>query len=292
MTNILRYVGATGLVLLIAACGETSPHGPPQPKPPPPIDVSPIKMRQSFETLRTDIKKYRPHIDFLAAADEKLAAKFSSCVFGKNAKDCRNSLYYFNLNAEPKNTLPVIRIVHYYPNGQAKKPSCTGTVIAPTKILTAAHCVSYVSNSNHLFSYGKNYVGIQSSDDRLHNIEKITLHPKYRARGPQHDVAVVTLEEPIDIKPFPLSKTPPKIGEYVTRIGRNRGYNIDAVCQLSKLSSYNDFLCTSGGGDSGGPYLGIKKDTPNVYGMHTHSGGRGPTWKTIHDFYDTHMDIK
>ena len=75
---------------------------------------------------------------------------------------------------------------------------CSGTVIAPTKILTAAHCVIDDVDEARIEVGGKTIKSIRlaAHPDAEVDDEEIT--------SPDRDVAVITLEEPTDISPLPI----------------------------------------------------------------------------------------
>jgi secreted trypsin-like serine protease len=76
---------------------------------------------------------------------------------------------------------------------------CTGSVIAPTKVLTAAHCtgppaqMSVIANRTSLFA----------SDGEVRGVSGIALHPGYD--GAFNDLAVLTLSSPTTAPPIALA---------------------------------------------------------------------------------------
>lgn len=133
---------------------------------------------------------------------------------------------------------------------------CTGTVIAPTKVLTAKHCVS--QGSNQVVVANKTFF-----------VTEATLHPKA-------DLAVITLNRPAGVTPAPISGTHLRAGDRgiatgwggddrrLNPLSRAEQADVRVVRRVTNLPS-DDRRATliettvTGGraqpGDSGGPLL-------------------------------------
>ncbi|XP_072754586.1 chymotrypsin-1-like [Anoplolepis gracilipes] len=78
---------------------------------------------------------------------------------------------------------------------------CGGSIIAPTKILTAAHCLRNVTPSNLRILTGT----IDSTRGQFHAVQSIRVHPNYMHGASyawQNDVAVITLQSPIQYNQY------------------------------------------------------------------------------------------
>ncbi|WP_329413626.1 trypsin-like serine protease [Streptomyces sp. NBC_00704] len=84
---------------------------------------------------------------------------------------------------------------------------CGGTVVSPTKIVTAAHCVKGYDWFNH----GTIITGTSqlATDTDLHggtrsSVRRQWNHWSYNASTIDNDIAVLTLDEPVSAKPLPM----------------------------------------------------------------------------------------
>ena len=82
---------------------------------------------------------------------------------------------------------------------------CSGTLIAPNAVLTAAHCVGGVGET---FEVG----------GRTYQVQQTVVHPDYQSRD--IDLAVMILsEDVVGVTPSEINRTDPQIGQMLTLVG-------------------------------------------------------------------------
>lgn len=141
---------------------------------------------------------------------------------------------------------------------------CTGTLIAPKTVLTAAHCIyAYGQNAPYYVTFGT----YSAQPTRAVQVVSQTRHPSYNQSA--WDFGLLRLASPVlDVTPFPMNETPitqSMIGRSIRHVGfgltsaggQVSGTKREVTYPLREVRNYTIESGASGKqtcqGDSGGP---------------------------------------
>ena len=146
---------------------------------------------------------------------------------------------------------------------------CTGALIAPNLVLTAAHCLYNPHNGVRIpISELEFLAGWRNGRaEAYRRVRRVASHPDYTFEGPEDlitrvavDVAILELDQPIrnsNIKPFTTAKHPERgdevhIVSYAT--GRDNAPSLEEVCEvLERQRGVLVLTCDVDFGASGSP---------------------------------------
>jgi len=192
---------------------------------------------------------------------------------------------------------PAVAALIVRAGANAGQPHCTATLIAPNRLLTAAHCI----NDSNTYEV---HFGDRFDSGRAHLVSGIRRHP-----SASHDLAIVTLARGVVIPPVPIGRaalSPSAVGQTVRIVGFGRngqpsGIGVKRFASTT-ISAVNDrFIRVGSGsgpqkcnGDSGGPTLMVENGIEVIVGVSSFgSGCQGGSWDSRVDidldFIDQHL---
>jgi hypothetical protein len=203
----------------------------------------------------------------------------------------------------PAVPLPIVNgtLTSEYPSVGIVNDGCTGTLVAPRHVLTAAHCTEGLPNTR-----GK----IQLGDATVGSVELIE-HPQYNSFSLANDIAIMVLAREVpDITPSNILRARPVVGEMLTLVGYGDGgttYNplhdfptkrigytpLESITSNQiRWTFHGDGESNTAPGDSGGPSF-VERDGELLVAGIT-SGGDGDPWNRngqIDESWNTRVDV-
>lgn len=179
-----------------------------------------------------------------------------------------------NLTSKDKESHSVVAIYNFFGS------LCTGTVIAPNYVLTAAHCVSNTDINYYSLRFGTNIFNYSEGAFQTREVEKIVSHESYSPTRGGYDIALIkfkgtlpqgTILANLPLADFPYDLTsilvvgygmPSAFPEPIPFNGTGilRSVRMSANKRLQYIVASKNSTSGTSYGDSGGPAFTITAD--------------------------------
>lgn len=171
--------------------------------------------------------------------------------------------------------------------GADKGVLCTATVVSPTVLLTAAHCVAPATagEGNEYVMLTSHTLVDQANPSPKFKVKEVHWDPQFNAQNLQggHDIAVAILEEPTTLAPVKFNRNPLSglssarlVGYGLNNGQAQTGAGIKRTAEVPVASVDDKFVVTGSwfgttmcSGDSGGPVLANINGEDTVVGVNS-----------------------
>lgn len=191
---------------------------------------------------------------------------------------------------------PAVVMLVSIPADQSTFETCTATLVAPTVLLTAAHCVDPSTHGGFTFGVflgpdASAYPTAASLAPQLAAVSAMHVHPDYDRAAPFHaDLGVAILAAPLAVTPVPFLRAAPA-AELVGKPARIVGYGQTSYGDLNEIKHEATTVLASIGaddtvvvgdgvkrscvGDSGGPALVTLGGVETIVGIDSYTELKG-----------------
>ncbi len=191
---------------------------------------------------------------------------------------------------------PAVVLLVSYPADQSTLDTCSAALIAPTVLVTAAHCVDGNTHKGHTFGVftgpdASAYSTVAKLIPQLVSVKSVHVPISYNPDPPfRADIAVVVLDKALDVMPLPINRAvlqPSIVGTAARIVGYGQvtpgTYNVkknEATTVVGAIGPEDtvivgDSVRRSCVGDSGGPALVMIDGVETIIGVDSYTETSG-----------------
>jgi secreted trypsin-like serine protease len=209
---------------------------------------------------------------------------------------------------------PAVVLLISYPSDHSYYDSCTASLIAPTVLLTAGHCVDAADHGGNTFGIfpgpdASAYTTLNSLIPHLVAVQEVHAHPSYDPNSPfTADIGVAILAQPLAIPILPIFRDAPAqnlVGQPARIVGygqavygqfsatKRSATTVLAAIDPGDTVTVGDDTKHSCVGDSGGPALVELNGVETILGEDSYTdvtGCIGPAHYRRTDLYLAFLD--
>lgn len=200
------------------------------------------------------------------------------------------------IGGTPTSGDPAVVLLVSYPADKSTFDTCTASLVAPTVLLTAAHCVDATTHAGYVFGVftgpdASAYPTAAQLAPQLLPISETATHPDYDRDAPFYaDIGVALLKDPLATAPLPVQQAPldasiegaeARIVGYGQLVYKELNLQKhEATTVVAKLDAVDtltvgDVAHKSCVGDSGGPALVVMDGVETIVGVDSYADTTG-----------------
>lgn len=225
-----------------------------------------------------------------------LALAATACLGQGSSAEDLGAAQQSIIGGTPTSGDPAVMMLVSYPADKSTFDACTASLVTPTVLLTAAHCVDPTTHPGYIFGV---FTGPDASDlttaallaPNLVAVQETALHPEYDSKPPFFgDVGVVILKDALAVELLPVQQKPLDAsiagaearivgyGQLVYKelnLQKHEATTVVAALDALDTITVGDVSHKSCVGDSGGPALVQMDGVETIVGVDSYADTAG-----------------